>query len=104
MSSSIDCGGYEMVALRGILPFLRALLGDPAELAVENLALRQQLAISQRTANRAHFRKRDRLFWVWLSRLWSSWRSVLIIVEPNTVVRWHRQGFKFYWRWKLRAK
>ncbi|KPK45817.1 MAG: hypothetical protein AMK72_10515 [Planctomycetes bacterium SM23_25] len=49
-------------------------------------------------------RKRDRLFWIWLSKLWSGWRSALSIVQPDTVVHWHRQGFRLYWRWKSRWK
>ena len=56
----------------------------------------------QRNAKRPRLRQRDRIFWVWLSKLWSDWRSVLVIVQPDTVVRWHRQGFQLYWRWKSR--
>src|SRR5262245_30511609 len=44
----------------------------------------------------------DRCLWVWLSRLWSGWRFVLIIVMPETVIGWHRQGFRWYWTWKVR--
>jgi hypothetical protein len=44
----------------------------------------------------------DRCLWVWLSRLWSRWRSALIIVKPETVIGWHRQGFQWYWTWKIR--
>ena len=43
------------------------------------------------------------MFWVWLSRLWSEWQSVLVVVQPATVVGWHRQGFRLYWRWKSRG-
>jgi len=82
---------------------LRALVGDRAGLAAENLALRQQLAIYRRTAKRPKLRPRDRVFWVWLSRLWSGWRSALVIVQPDAVVGWHRQGFRLYWRWKSRC-
>ena len=89
--------------LRTIALFLRTLLRDRAELAAENLALRQQLAVLERQSKRPRFRKRDRIFWTWLARFWSSWRSVLVIVQPETVVRWHRQGFKLYWRWKSRS-
>ncbi len=67
-------------------------------LILENLALRQQLAVYKRNA------KRPRLFWVWLSRCWSDWRSVVDIVQPKTVVGWHRQGFRRYWRWKSRQR
>jgi len=47
---------------------------------------------------------RDRILWVWLSRLWSGWRSALLIVQPDTVGRWHQLGFKLYWRWKSRTR
>ena len=63
----------------------------------EHRRLRQQLAVHQRQAKRPKLRPRDRVFWVWLSRLWSGWRSVLVIVQPETVVGWHRQGFRLYW-------
>jgi transposase InsO family protein len=84
--------------------FVRALLLGRAALAVENLALRQQLAILDRKLPRPKLKKRDRLFWVLLSRLWSGWQSVLVIVKPETVIRWHRQGFRYYWHWKSRSK
>ena len=83
---------------------LRGPLIPRAALVVENLALRQQLAILNRTRQRPKLKSRDRLFWVLLSRLWSNWQSVLVIVKPETVIRWHRQGFKYYWRWKSRSK
>ena len=71
-----------------IVVFLRALLRDHAALAAENLALRQQLAILEQRLKRPRLRKRDRIFWVWLSRMWGGWRSVLAIVQPETVLRW----------------
>jgi transposase InsO family protein len=83
---------------------LRDIVADRAELAAENLALRQQLAILEQRSKRPRLRKRDRIFWAWLSRLWSNWRSVLVIVKPETVVRWHQQGFRLYWCWKSRSK
>jgi len=46
----------------------------------------------------------DRIFWVWLSRIWTGWRSSLIIVQPATVVAWHRKGFPLYWRWTSRPQ
>jgi len=67
-------------------------------LSAENLALRQQLAVLQRSSKRLKLRPRDRVFWTWLTRLWPKWRSALIIVKPETVIRWHRQGFRLYWR------
>lgn len=86
-----------------IFVFLRAAVRSQAELAAENLALRQQLAALQHKSKRPRLRKRDRIFWVWLSRLWAGWRAVLVIVQPDTVVRWHQRGFKLYWRWKSRS-
>ena len=84
--------------------FLRSLMRTRTELASENLALRQQLAVLRRQSKRPRLKKRDRVFWVWFSRLFRNWRSILVIVQPETVIRWHRQGFRLYWRWKSRAK
>lgn len=84
--------------------FVRALLKDPKELAIENLALRQQLAVFKHNTKRPKLRKTDRVFWIWLSKLWADWRSVLIIVQPTTVVKWHRLGFRLYWTWKSRPR
>jgi putative transposase len=84
--------------------FLRALVGASAAVALENVALRHQLAVLQRAAPRRRLRRRDRILWVWLSRLWTGWRASLIIVQPATVLAWHRQGFQLYWRWKSRPR
>jgi putative transposase len=83
---------------------VRNLLISRAMLTAENLALRQQLAVYQGTIKRPRLRGRDRFFWVILSKLWKDWREVLIIVKPETVVKWHRQGFQLYWRWKSRVR
>ena len=87
-----------MEAFFCMIATLRSMLRDRPELALENLALRQQLAILARTHPHRRLRKTDRLFWVWLSRMWKSWRESLIVVKPDTVVRWHRKGFALYWR------
>ena len=92
-----------MSVLHVVFIAFRAFMIGQMALAAENLALRQQLAILEQKAKRPRLRQRDRIFWVWLSRLWKGWRSVLVIVQPDTVVRWHRQGFRFYWRWKSRT-
>ena len=84
--------------------FIRGMSRGRIELAIENLAMRQQLAILRGKVKRPGLRQRDRIFWAILSRIWANWRSVLLIVQPDTVVRWHRQGFKIFWRWKSRAK
>jgi transposase InsO family protein len=83
---------------------IRGFCAGRASLAVENLALRQQLAILKRSVSRPKLRRRDRFFWALLSRLWLGWRSALILVSPDTVVRWHRQGFRLFWRWKSRGQ
>ena len=69
-------------------------------LALEHLALRQQLAVFQRATPRPKLTPLDRAFWVALSRTWWRWKDVLAIVEPETVIRWHRRGFARFWAWK----
>ena len=91
-----------MGILRIFLALLKAILAGRAALVSENVALRHQLGVLQRSVRRAKFRKRDRIFWVLLSKFWSGWRSALLIVQPDTVIRWHRLGFRLYWRWKSR--
>jgi putative transposase len=71
--------------------------------ALEILALRQQLAVFKRNHPRPNLRSLDRLFWTILRRIWPGWTEALIIVKPDTVVRWHRTGFRLYWRWRSRA-
>ena len=66
-------------------------------IALENLALRQQLAALRRTATRPHLHSTDRLFWILLAKGWRDWRSALIVVRPDTVVRWHRQWLRWHW-------
>ncbi|MCM3900750.1 MAG: hypothetical protein ND866_03515 [Pyrinomonadaceae bacterium] len=65
---------------------LRAILKERRDLALENLALRQQLAVLKRSQTRLKIEQSDRLFWIWLLRTWSGWRAALIIVKPNTVL------------------
>jgi putative transposase len=60
----------------------------------------QQLAILRRKTKRTKLTKADRAFWVALSPLWPDWQSALILVKPQTVIGWHRKGFKLYWSWK----
>ena len=67
-------------------------------LLIENLALRQQLVALKRRHPRPGLSLFDKLFWVIARRVWSSWKQSLIIVTPETVVRWHRAGFLMYWR------
>jgi len=72
------------------------------DLAFENLLLRQQLAAMKHRQPRPKLSKADRMFWVLFSKIWPNWRDALHIVTPETAVRWHRQGFRYYWTWKSR--
>jgi hypothetical protein len=92
-----------MVLISALFSLIRSLIVPRTALAAENLALRQQLAVLNRKIHRPQLHRRDRFFCVTLSRFWKNWREVLIIVKPETVIRWHRQGFKLYWRWKSKA-
>ena len=73
-------------------------------LLLENLALRQQVAVLRSKHPQPRLRAADRLFWVLLRRFWPGWKQALVIVEPETVVRWHRAGFKCYWAWLSRRR
>ncbi len=75
-----------------------------ADLLVEVAALRQQLAVYQRQTPRPRLCRRDRLFWIWLCRHWAGWRSGLVIVKPETVLRWHREGYRRYWRKRSKGR
>src|SRR5262245_23019806 len=77
-----------------LFPFL---CGGHRQLALENLALRRQLAVHKRMMTRPRLRRADRLFWVGLARIWAGWRQALVIVTPDTVLRWQRRRFRDYW-------
>ncbi len=66
------------------------------DLALENLALRQQLGIMKQSVKRPQLCSRDHHFWIILFRFWNNWPEALIIVKPDTVVRWHKKGFKIF--------
>jgi transposase InsO family protein len=83
-----------LLHLLRLLPFL---VGGHRQLAFENLALRQRLSVYKRTATRPRLRTTDRLFWVGLARVWTGWRRALVIVSPDTVLRWQRRRFREYW-------
>ena len=74
------------------------------DLLLENLALRQQLAVLARRRPQPRFSNGDQFLWIMLRRFWSGWRKSLIVVQPDTVVRWHRAGFKLYWKWISRPR
>ena len=80
-----------------MLCFILAFLRSRSEQAVVELALRQQLVLYSQTRSRPRLTSVDRAFWVALRHLWPCWKEVLVIVKPETVVRWHRNGFWLYW-------
>jgi hypothetical protein len=86
--------------LNSLLIGLRGQVAMQAEI----IALRHQLTVLQRNQKprRPALNRGDRCLWVWLSRVWSGWRSAVLIVKPETVIGWHRQGFRWYWTWKIR--
>src|SRR5437870_2186848 len=83
-----------LLHLLRLFPFL---FGGYRQLAVENLALRQQLAVYKTTTARPKLRTPDRLFWIWLARVWAGRRQALVIVSPDTVLRWQRRRFREHW-------
>jgi putative transposase len=95
-----------LTILRLLFSSLRSSLRSRAALQAEILALRHQLLVLQRSAQgrRMRFHAIDRVFWVWLSRLWQGWRSRVRIMKADTVIAWNRKGFRLYWTWKSRAR
>ena len=105
-------------SLRVLLSFLRLALStlhvvaavasatfkSRAALHLENLALRHQLGVLHRSLKRPKLNPADRLLWAWLCKVWNDWRSALVIVKPETVIAWHRSGFRLYWIWKSRHR
>jgi len=74
------------------------------DLLLENLALRQQLAVLKQKHPQPRFAASDKIFWVILRWLWPGWKAAMILVQPETVVRWHRAGFRLYWTWLSRHR
>src|SRR5258705_8539979 len=92
--------------LRALLTLVASILRSAIALfrsresqAIVELALRQQLAVYVHRHPRPRLTPLDRAFWVALSRFWPHWRSALVVVQPETVIRWHRKAFRGYWRW-----
>jgi putative transposase len=82
----------------------RRLVCSRRDLLLENLLLRQQITVLRRRHPTPRLRLPDRLFWVIARRLWAGWQRSLLLVTPDTVVRWHRAGFRLYWRWLSRFR
>jgi putative transposase len=81
---------------RVYLPTLATLFHERHDLVVENLLLRHQLQIALRSRPRPHLKSWDRFFWLVVRQLYSAWRRHLVLVGPETVLRWHRQGWRHY--------
>ena len=91
-----------LIFLATLLANLSSIWRSRAALELENLALRHQIGVLQRSASkRPKLTPLYRVLWAWLSGIWSDWRSALAIVKPETVVAWHRAGFRLFWTWKV---
>src|SRR5689334_2702075 len=86
-----------------VIRALTMVLRGHRELVLENLALRQQLAAYHRTT-RGRLQARDRFFWTALTRIWRNWRTALIVVQPDTVIRWHRDWLRRRWTRRSRRR
>jgi putative transposase len=92
-----------LISLTTLFATLSSVFRSRAALQLENLALRHQIGVLQRSARkRLTLTPVDRILWVWLSRAWSGWCSALAMVQPETVLAWHRAGFRLFWTWKVR--
>ena len=90
--------------LLAVLVYVSALVSSRHRLALEAVALRQQLAVYKRKQPRPKLRPSDRLFWVVLRRVCKNWSEALILVKPDTVVSWHRAGYRLFWKWRSRSQ
>ncbi|MFT4540908.1 MAG: putative transposase [Planctomycetota bacterium] len=93
-----------MIDLFLIVNLLHLAAKDRTQLVLENIALRHQLAVYKRSVNRPNIKDGDRIFWLTVMRMLKEWRNALVFVQPATVIKWHRKGFKHYWRRKSRSK
>ena|ERR1700676_380586 len=92
-----------LILLSALLSTLWSMFRSRAALELEHIALRHQIGVLKRSARkRPKLTAADRLFWVFLSRVWCDWRSALDIVKPATAIAWHRKGFHLFWTWKIR--
>jgi len=87
-----------------LLGTLADLARGKSELVAENALLRQQLIILRRKSKRPVCTKRDRILLVLLAKAVRAWRQALLIVQPETLLRWHRQGFRIFWKQKSKPK
>ena len=104
MAAVKDCSTTirAMGSLIAVVTYIRAFFLTRHRLALEVAALRHQLAVFKRRQPRPRLGRMDRLFWTMLRRAYSGWTDALIIVKPETVVSWHRAGYRLFWRWRSR--
>src|SRR5260370_39413204 len=94
-----------MSVVVSLLLTVRSCLRSRAAVQLELLALRHQLHVLNRSRpSLLRLAQADRLLWMWLARVWSEWRAALVIVKPDTVIAWHRRGFRALWSWKSRRR
>jgi len=90
--------------ITAFLDAIRVFFRSRVDTSLEVLALRQQVAVLKRKRPRPSLNRLDRFFWTTLRHIWPRWSEVLVIVKPETVVGWHRAGFRLYWRWRSRSR
>jgi hypothetical protein len=87
-----------------VVGFLRDLIRSRNQLIAENALLRQQLIVASRKVKRPVFKPHERGLMVLLSRIVRGWRDAVLLVKPETILRWHREGFRLFWKWKARKR
>ena len=91
---------FSLLIARFVYSFFRS----KRQLVLENLALRQQVIMLRKSVKKPRPSVVDKLFWMIFLRYVDDWRTILHGLHPDTIVRWHRQGFRLYWRWKSRGQ
>jgi putative transposase len=93
-----------LASISALLSWLAGRLRGRAELELEVIALRHQLAVLRRQRpGRPRLFALDRLLWIWLYRVWPRCLNIMVLAKPATVIQWHRQGFRLFWRWRSRS-
>ena len=87
-----------------LLDLVRALLADRKRLMLENIALRHQVTLLKRSVKRPRIEDSDRILWIMLKRALKEWRETVHFVKPDTVIKWHRKGFRYFWKRKSKAR
>jgi hypothetical protein len=93
---------FRTTVLSALLASTLSVFRTRVALQLQIIALRHQLGVLQRSVKRPKFNRFDRFLWAWFCGAWNEWRSALCIVKPDTVIAWHRKGFRLFWTWKVR--